>query len=417
MKTSFLTQTIFGLLAGALVAQAGDWAQWRGPNRDGVSKEKNLLRAWPREGPKLWWQASHPGTGYSTPSIADGRIFLIANEGLTNEFALALSAKDGQTLWTARLGKVGHPEQNPKYPGSRSTPTVDGSRVFALGSDGDLAALDVKSGKELWRKQLRTDFGGKHGEWAYAESPLVDGEALICAPGGKDATVVALNKATGEVIWKCALAEADEASYSSAVIGEFGGVKQYVLYLGKGLVSLEPKTGKVLWRYERTGKGSPAVVMTPLVTEEFVYSGAFRATCALIKPVKKDGAFAVEEVYVNNKLPFGLGSVVKIGDHIYGAASSLMCVELKSGAVKWEERSSGLSLLAADGLIFAHLVNGEVVLIEASPEAYREKGRFMPPNRPTPANKDAAYELPVLADGRLYIHEQNSLWCFDVKGK
>lgn len=407
------------ILAGAaLAANAGDWPQWRGPNRDGISKETGLLRAWPKDGPKLVWQVTGVGTGYSTPAIAAGRIYLTGNDGLTNEFVIALSAKDGSKLWTTRLGNVGHPEQNPKYPGARSTPAVDGNLVVALGSDGDLVALEAKTGKELWRKQLRRDFGGRHGEWAYAESPLIDGDAVICSPGGKEATMVALNRKTGAVIWKCALPEGDDASYSSAVIAEVGGVKQYVQFLAKGLVSVEPKSGKVLWRYERSAKGSPAVVMTPLVSGDYVYSGAFRATCALIKPVKKDGAFTVEEIYTNNKLPMGLGSVVAVGDYMYGVgSSSLMCVELKSGEVKWEERASGLSLLAADGLLFLHHVNGEVALIEASPEAYRQKGRFMPPNRPAPVRNNAAYELPVLSDGHLYIHEENVLWCFDVKAK
>src|SRR6185295_13312876 len=154
-----------------------------------------------------------------------------------------------------------------------------------------------------------------YGEWAYAESPLVDGDALVCTPGGSNATVVALSKKSGDVIWKCALPEADDASYSSIVIAELGGVKQYVQFLSKGLVGIEAKTGKPLWRYERSAKGSPAVIVTPLVSDDCIYSGAFRANCGLVKPVKKDGAFVVEEVYANNKLPSGLGGVVKVGDY------------------------------------------------------------------------------------------------------
>jgi outer membrane protein assembly factor BamB len=399
----------------ALSVRASDWPQWRGPNRDGHSKENRLLREWPTGGPKLLWQVTNIGSGFSTPSISGGRIFLTGNEGMTNEFALALSAKDGRRLWSAPLGKVGHPEQDPKYPGARSTPTVDGDLVYALGSDGDLVCVEISNARERWRKNLRTDFAGKHGEWAYAESPLIDVDALICTPGGSNATMVALDKKTGAVIWKCAMPEADDAAYASAVIAELGGLKQYVQFLAKGLAGVDAKTGRLLWRYARSAKGSPAVVMTPLVSDGYVYSGAFRAGSALVKPMKKEDAFIVEEIYFNNKLPFGLGSVVKMGDHIYGTGNqSFMCVELKTGTIKWEERSAGLSLLAVDGLMFAHFANGDVGLLEPGPDSFGQKARFTPPKRPNAANENAL-ELPALADGRLYIHEQNSLWCYDVR--
>ena len=413
-KISFLYVALFALTTSLFYA--ADFPQWRGPQRNGVVKETGLLQEWPKDGPKLLWQVNDIGSGYSTPSIVGDRIYLLGNEGLENEFALALSTKDGSRVWSAKLGKVGNPKQNPSYPAARSTPTVEGDVLYTLGSDGDLVCLETAKGKERWRKNLRTDFGGKHGEWAYAESPLIDGDALVCTPGGSNATIVALNKKTGEVIWKCALPEADDASYSSIVIADLGGVKQYVQFLSKGLVGIEAKTGKLLWRYERSAKGSPAVIVTPLVSDGYIYSGAFRASCALVKPVTKDGAFAVEEVYSNNKLPFGLGGVVKVGDYFYGSSSkSAMCVEFKSGAVKWEESALGpCSWLVADNRIYVHAESGEVALIEPASEAYREKGRFTPTNPPT-RDQSKAWAYPVVANGRLYIRESNSLWCYDVK--
>jgi outer membrane protein assembly factor BamB len=355
------------------------------------------------------------GSGYSTPSVAGGRIYLLGNEGLENEFALALSTKDGSRIWSTRLGKVGHPEQDPNYPAARSTPAVDGKFVYALGSDGDLVCLDAANGKERWRKNLRTDFGGKYGEWAYAESPLVDGNALACTPGGSNATMVALNKSTGKVLWKCAIPDGGDAGYSSVVAATFSGVKQYVQFLSSGLVGVEAKTGKLLWRYERTAKGSPAVVITPLVSDDCIYSGAFRAGCAVVKPVKKDGAFTVEEVYFSNKLPFGLGGVVKVGDYFYGAGNQAsMCIEFKTGAIQWEERGVG-SWLVADGCLYMHDENGDMALIEPNPKAYREKSRFTPPNRPVDPKQAKAWPHPVIADGRLYVRELSSLWCYDVK--
>jgi outer membrane protein assembly factor BamB len=395
---------------------AADFAEWRGPERNGESKETGLLQEWPKDGPKQVWQVTDIYSGFSTPTVAGDRIYLISNEGLENEFALALSTKDGSRLWSAKLGKVGNPKQEPNYPAARSTPIPDGKLVYALGSDGDLACLNSADGKEVWRKNFRTDFGGKPGTWAYAESPLIDGDSLVCTPGGSDATLVALNKKTGDVIWKCAMPEGDDASYSSVVNAKIVGEKQYVQFLTNGLTGIEPKTGKVLWRYPRSSKGSPAVVITPLISDGMIYSGAFRAGGALVKPVKKDGGFTVEEIYFNNKLPFGLGGVVKVGNYVYGAGNqAAMCFEFKTGTVKWEERGIGpCSWLAADHRLYLHAENGDVALIEPSPEGYREKGRFTPVNRPSNSGQSKPWAYPVIANGRLYIRELNSLWCYDV---
>ncbi len=363
----------------------------------------------------MLWQVRDVGAGYSTPSVVGDRIYLLGNEG-AEESVLALSAKDGSRGWAARLGPVGHPQQDPNYPGARSTPTVDGEYLFALGSDGDLVCLETAKGKEVWRKHLRTDFGGKYGEWAYAESPLVDGDKLICTPGGTNATLVALNKRTGAVIWKCAVPGGSDASYSSVISAEFSGVKQYVQFLATGLVGVDAQSGKLLWHFEKTAKGSPAVIITPLVSHGLIYSGAFRATSAMIKPVLKDGVFTLEEIYSGNKLPIGLGGGVKVGDYFYGSSSqSALCVEFKTGTVKWEERGIGpCSWLVADQRIYVHAESGDVVLLEPSAEGYREKGRFSPPNPPK-RGQEKAWAYPVVANGKLYIREQNSLWCYDVK--
>jgi outer membrane protein assembly factor BamB len=396
---------------------ATDFAQWRGPLRDGHSPETGLLQAWPKDGPKLLWQVTNVTEGFSTPSVVGDRIYLLGSEG-AEESVYALSGKDGSRVWAAKLGKVGHPEQKPSYPGARSTPTVDDKFLFALGSDGDLVCLDSANGKEVWHKHLRTDFGGNYGEWAYSESPLVDGDKLIVTPGGTNATMVALNKKTGEPVWKCAVPEGSAAGYASMITAEFSGVKQYVQFLTSGLMGIDPGTGKLLWRYEKPGKGSPAVIITPLVSGGMVYSGAFRATTALIKPMLKEGAFTVEEIYSNGKLPVGLGGVVKVGDYFYGSGSTAaMCVEFKTGVVKWEERSIGAgSLLVADQRIYVHAESGDVALFEPSAEGYREQGRFTPPGVPSRANPmEKAWTYPVIANGKLYIRDKQSLWCYDVK--
>lgn len=418
---SLLRPALRGILAVSLITTAltaADFAQWRGPQRDGHSPETGLLKEWPKDGPKLVWQTKDLASGYSTPAIVGDRIYLLSNEGLENEFALALSTKDGKRLWSAKLGAVGNPKQEPSYPAARATPTVDGKLLYTLGSDGDLVCLETAGGKERWRKSLRKDFAGKPGVWAYSESPLVDGNALVCTPGGSEATMVALNKTTGEVIWKCAIPGDVDASYACPIVFEADGVKQYVQFLQAGLIGVEAKTGKLLWRYERSAQGSPAVIITPVADRGFIYSGAFRAGGALVKPTKKDGAFVAEEVYFNNKLPVGLGGVVKVGDYLYGSSGQgILCVEFKTGEIKWEERGIGpSSWLVADGRLYLHAERGDVALLEPTPEAYREKGRFSPPNQPTRLNQmEKAWAYPVIADGRLYLRDQNSLWCYDIK--
>jgi outer membrane protein assembly factor BamB len=421
MKTSLnstpiiLSVTILSLAIGPTAAK--DFAQWRGPLRDGQAAESGLLGSWPKEGPKLAWHVENIGAGYSTPAVVGDRIYLVSNEGLENEFALALSAKDGSQIWKAKVGQVGNPKQQPSYPAARSTPTVDGNRIYVLGSDGDLVCVSDK-GEERWRRQLRKDFGGKPGEWAYSESPLVDGDAVICTPGGSNATLVALNKANGEVIWKCALAEGDDASYSSVITFTASGVKQYVQFLQKGLVGVDAKTGKQLWRYEKSAKGSPAVVITPLASDGVIYSGAFRAGGALVKPVKQGDTWTAEEVYFAAKLPTGLGGVVRSGNWLFGSSGqTVMCVDFKSGEIKWEERALGpAAWLVADGRIYLHAETGDVALVEPSAEGFREKGKFTPPNLPKRMNQmEKAWTYPVVADGRLYIRDANMLYCYDVR--
>lgn len=404
------------LLNSAL--HAGDWPQWRGPHRDGVSAEKGLRGSWPKEGPPLAWQVSDLGGGYSTPAVVGDRLYVLGNEGLENEYVQGRSVKDGKRLWSARLGKVGNPQQNPNYPAARSTPTVEGNWLYALGSDGDLVCLDTATGKERWRKSLRTDFGGQPGIWAYSESPLLDGDKLICTPGSSNATLVALNKNTGAVIWQCAVPGGDAAAYSSAIVVEAGGLRQYVQFLEKGLVGVDAKSGKFLWRYAKTALNSPAVIQTPIADGNLIYSAAYRAGGGLVKLKADNGNVAPEETYFSPKLPVGLGGVVKVGDFFYGSTGqAYLCVEFASGTVKWEERTSPAASFYADGRLYLHAENGDVVLLEPSPEAYRERGRFTPPDLPKRINQmEKAWEYPVVANGRLYIRDAGMLWCYDVRG-
>ena len=410
-----LSRSLLLLAAIVSFASGADWPQWRGPGRDGKSKETGLLKEWPKSGPKLVWQVNNIGNGYSTPAIVNGVLYLISNDGADKEFVQALSAKDGQQIWASSIGKVG-PNRGPQYPGSRSTPTVDGDVLYALGSDGDLVCMRIKNGDSVWRKNLRTDFGGMPGNWAYSESPLVDGNVLVCTPGGAEATLVALDKKTGELVWKSAVPGGDEAAYASAIIVDAAGVKQYVQFLQKGLVGIEAKTGKFLWRYARTAEGSPANIPTPVASGPLVYSAAGRSGGGLVRVQAKNGTVEAEQVYFFPKLPASIGGSVELEGNLYGTTSQgMMCADFESGEPRWQERGIGAgSLCYADGLFYVHGENGDMALVEATPEGYREKGRFTPPEQPD-RGQAKAWTYPVVANGRLYVRDLGTLWCYDVR--
>lgn len=396
---------------------AADWPQWRGPQRDGISAETNLLREWPKNGPKLMWKLTDLGSGYSAPAVVKDRFYLLSNEGMENEFVQAHSVQDGGRIWRTRIGKVGPniPEMN--YPGARSTPTIEGQVLYALGSDGDVICLNLTDGKVFWQKNLRTELGGQPGSWAYAESPLVDGEKLICTPGGTNAAMVAFNKLSGEVVWKCSTPEQDRAAYASPIVVETEGIRQYVQLLEKGLIGVEAKSGKVLWRYGKAISRYGANIPTPIASDGYVYVGSAGTGGGAVKLAAKNGAMTVEEIYFGAKMPTAIGGAVKVGDHLFGTtAQALLCIEFKTGKVIWENRGLGAaSICFADGNLYLHGENGDAAMVEASAQGYRELGRFTPPNQAPHAQsmeKDWAY--PVLANGRLYIRDRGSFWCYSV---
>ena len=413
-----------GVCGWTLAAGAADWPQWRGPLRTGISTETGLLKEWPVAGPKLVWQVNDIDYGFSTPSVVGDRLYLLSNKGLQDEFVKALGVADGKPVWSTRIGKVGNPEQQPAYPGSRSTPTLDGDTLYALGSDGDLVALETRTGSVRWKKSLRAEFGGAPGVWAYSESPLVDGDVVVVTPGGRT-SVVALNKKTGAVIWRSVVPGGEAAGYASVAVAQAGGVKQYVTFLEKGLVAVDAKTGGFLWRDNRTAEGSPANIPTPVVGENYVYNATNTGGGALVRLSLTQGKVTSQPVYHERRLPGANGGSLLIDGYLYGTNSqSLLCVEFTTGAVKWQERGIGTaSLVYADGRLYLHGENGDVALVEPTPMGYREKGRFTPPAPPAhaaiqgaPTGPAKAWPHPVVANGRLYVRDLGTLWSYDVKG-
>jgi outer membrane protein assembly factor BamB len=397
-------------------ALAADWPGWLGPDRTGVSKETGLLAKWPKDGPKLLWKATGLGGGYSTPSVAKGRVYLLGTRD-DKEQVIALEEKGGKELWAREVGPIAR-EGPPSYPGPRSSPTVDGDHLYVLGSDGDLVCLST-AGKEVWRKNLGKDLNGSRGRWAYSESPLIDGGKLICTPGGKSATLAALEKKDGSVIWKASVPKGNQAAYSSPIVAEAGGIRQYIQFLGGTLVGVAAKDGKLLWTY--SGVRGITNCTTPLFHDNSVFvtaiarGNASTSGAALVKLSADKGEVTAKEVYHIRELANHHGGVVLVGGYVYGTNNdSLLCVDFKTGEMKWKNRSVGKgSIAAADGRLYVRGEDGAVALVEATPDGYKETGRFKQPER----SAKKAWPHPVIANGRLYLHDQDVLLCFGVKAE
>ncbi len=395
-----------------LPSLAADWPQWRGPDRSGISKDTGLLKEWPRDGPPLRWKATDIGTGYSSPAVVGGRVYLQTTRN-NEELALALDEKTGTQVWSTAVGKVGRNE-GPQYPGTRATPTVDGDRLYCLASDGELNCLDIE-GKVLWHKNLARDLAGKVGNWAYSESVLIDGDKVVCTPGGSEATLAALDKKTGEVVWKGAVPGGGIADYASIMPVEVAGRRQYVQFLREGVVGMDAKTGKFLWRYDRPVDPG-ANILTPVVQDDKVFTSGSRTGGGMVRLSAEGDGVKAAEVWFDKAVAPSIGGAVLVDGHLYGTSGqTLFCVEFVSGRVKWTNRSVGpASVCFADGRLYVRGYNsGEVALIEPSPEAYKEVGRFRQPDR----SKIQAWPHPVVANGGLYLRDQGVLLCFDVSAK
>jgi len=408
----------------------GDWPQWRGPNRDGVSTETGLLKSWPEGGPKLLWEITGLGTGYSSVSISGGRLYTmgdrpIKGEKEQSEKAQCLIAYDlaaQKELWAVKVGP-------PHDDGPRCTPTVDDGLVYAIGTSGDIVAVEAGTGVLRWQKNLQKDFSGKNPGWKYSESPLIDGEKLLCTPGGRDAVMVALNKKSGELIWKCSMPDIgsngkDEAGYSSIVISEAGGVRQYVQLTNKGLIGAAAKDGRFLWGYNRIANGT-ANISTPVVYGEYVFcSTAYGTGSALLKLVGTDGNVKADEIYFIDSSIFQShhGGFVRVGDYLYGGhghgQGKPTCIEIKSGKVTWQEDQPGGGSAAAaysDGHLYFRYENDVVVLIEANPAKYILKSTFKLPERK--GTSGPGWPHPVICGGRLYLRHSDVLFCYDIKAQ
>lgn len=405
-----LVSTFFALAASRR-PQNFDWPQWQGQDRTAVSKETGLLQAWPKDGPPLAWSLDTLGGGYSTPSVAQGLVFGMGFRD-NDEVVWALDEKTGAEVWSTKIAdanrKVGYGE------GPRCTPTVDGERLYVLGLAADLVCLKTKDGAEVWRKNLRKDFNGQVGGWGYSESPLIDGDKVLCTPGGKTATLAALNKYNGETIWKGVVPQGDQAHYASIIAIDFTGQRQYVQFLRGGVVGLSGD-GAFLWRYDHPHNGT-ANCSTPLYRDGQVFAAsAYGVGGGSVQLIREGDQVKAEEKYFHKTMQNHHGGLVLVDGYLYGEGSSqLACMEFKTGKEMWRERKAGKGSIAyADGRLYYRNEGGPILLVEANPEKYIECGRFNQPKR----SGKAAWPHPVIANGKLYIRDQQYLYCYDVKQK
>lgn len=419
--TSLVSLAVFCLLQAAWVPAAPmDWPQWRGPERNGMSTDTNLLDGWPEGGPPLAWKVSGVGGGYSSVAVTGGRIFTMGDLE-DGQYVFALNQSDGRQLWKARVGQTWEDQ----YLGSRSTPTVDGDRVYAIGTEGDLVCLQAETGREVWRKSLPNDFGGQMMSiWKFAESPLIDGDKLIVTPGARNAALVALNKSSGAEIWRASVPDLgargkDGAGYSSAVISEAAGVRQYVQLMGRGVVGIEAETGRYLWGYNQVAN-DVANIATPIVHGDYVFaSTGYRTGAVLLKLSRNGDGVDAEEVYFlpGNDFQNHHGGIILRDGYLYTGTGHNrgfpLCIKMEDGQAAWgpirNEGRGSAAVSYADGHLYMRYQNGLMILVEASPQEYREKGSFM-----IPEVNQYSWSHPVISGGRLYLREQNNLFAYDV---
>jgi outer membrane protein assembly factor BamB len=400
--TLALALTVHGALSAA------DWPQWRGPDRSGISSETGLLSSWPSGGPRRLWSAGNLGAGYGSLSVSGNRVYV---QGLRNRQSIvsALDAADGHSLWSKNLGPGG---DNDRGPGPRSTPTVDGDRLYVLTETGDLACLKV-DGTMLWQKNILREFRGRNIPWLISESPLVDGDRVIVSPGGPNASMVALNKMTGATIWTTRELS-DEAGYASPIVADVQGVRTIMTYTAEAGVGVRASDGKLMWRY-REAANNTANIATPVYFDNKVfYSSAYGTGGGLLQLRAENGSIVAQPVYLTRDMQNHHGGVVYVDGALYGFNNAILtCLDAATGKLAWRHRSVGKgSITYADGHLYILGEDFVVGLVEANRTAYREKGRFSIKDEGLPA-----WSHPVVSDGRLYLRNQGTLSVYDIRAQ
>ena len=396
------------ILMGAVVTAADDWPQWRGAKRDGISAERGLLKTWPQGGPPLAWKAQGAGEGYSSFAAAQGRLYTLGARG-GSEYVMAFDAASGKKLWEVQHGQR---FSNDRGDGPRGTPTVDGAQLYAFGASGDLAALDAATGKVIWKVNVLRQYGGGNINWGLSESPLVLADRVLVNAGGPNASVVALKKTDGSLIWKT---QSDEAGYSSAVLQQVGGIDQAIFFTATRAMGVDVSNGRLLWSYNRVANRT-ANVATPIVRGNRVFlSSDYGTGAALLEITPGNAGLSAREVYFTIAMRNHHASSVLVGEHLYGFSGGILtAMKFDDGQVAWQDRSVGKgSVVFADDRLYLFGEGGVVGLAEASPTGYREHGRFSLPSR---AGRPT-WSHPIVSNGTLFVRDQDTIYAYNVRAR
>ncbi|MCH8333713.1 PQQ-like beta-propeller repeat protein [Candidatus Sumerlaeota bacterium] len=402
------TALLLWILVATAAAQSGhDWPQWRGPDRTGVSTETGLLKSWPKGGPALLWTASGLGEGYGPVSVRGDRVYVQGTAG-SESFVFCLERASGEMVWRRALGRK---LRDGKGDGPRGAPTVQERVLYALTGAGDLACLDTSDGSVVWSLNILRDFHASNIGWGISESPLIEGDKVIVTPGGPGATVVALDTQSGATIWTSE-GLSDAAGYASCVAGDAGGVRVIATMTAEAGVGLRVSDGRLLWRYSRPSNGTANVATPILYDNKVFYTTAYGTGGGLLRLDPGRADIGSRQVYFNRNMQNHHGGVVLVDGYIYGFSDSILtCLEFETGKRVWRNRSVGKgSLMAADGHLYLIGENNRVGLAEATPEGYRETGRFRIADSGQPA-----WAHPVVAGGRLFIRNQDTIACYDIE--
>jgi outer membrane protein assembly factor BamB len=396
---------VFGV---SVVQAANDWPQWQGADRSRVSKETGLLNTWPSAGPAIVWKATGLGSGYGSMSVVGDRVFV---QGTRNNrsVVIAINRATGKELWSKALGAH---EVGDMGPGPRGTPTVDGDRVYVLTEAGDLACVKT-DGTAVWQRNILRDFRGRQLQWLISESPLVDGAHVVVSPGGPGAGIVKLDKMTGQTVWE-AKELSDPAGYSSIVAADVKGVRTYLTFTASAGVGVRASDGKLMFRYPRAANRTANITTPVFFNDKVFFTSDYGTGGGLLELNVENGQVVSKEVYFNTNMKNHHGGVVLVDGYLYGFNSAILtCMEFATGTVMWRDRSVGKGTVTyADGHLYIQGENNLIGLAEATPAGYREKGRFSIPDMGLPS-----WAHPAIADGRLYVRNQDSLLAYDIKAK
>jgi outer membrane protein assembly factor BamB len=402
-------------------ATGEDWPRFRGADGSGVSSEQNLLQSWPAGGPTLLWKSRGAGRGYGSVAVAGDQIFTLGDRSTGTpeaaEYLVAFNRVNGTPLWWLKVGKPWH-EGEPSWQGARSTPTVAGATTCVLSAYGDLVCCDTPTGKVRWRRNVRSDFEGRKADsWGYSESVLIDDTQVVCTPGGPMATIVALDRETGKLRWKCSQKSDRGAGHASIVVANVGGTKVYLQTTGSGAMAVRAHDGKLLWT--AAFAATTAVAPNPIVRDDLVFfSAGYGRGGALIRQVAEGDEIRAKAVYGwKRELANKHGGVILMDECLFGDCEDRgipFCADFKSGKILWRSRGSGkgsVAIAGADGCLYLRYSDGTMALAKADATGYRECGSFQIPG----SGEWPSWSHPSIADGKLYLREQDSLLCYDLR--